>query len=401
MSTQNYQYIIIGGGLAGVSAIDGIRERDTTGSILLLSDEHQLPYDRPPLSKKLWFEKKQVADIFLHDPKFYADTGVHLALGTKIISLDTQQKRVSDRQGNSFSFAKLLLATGGSPRKLSIPGSDLAGIFYYRELDDYLALRKKAFAGKSVVIIGGGFIGSELAAALNINQLEVTMIFPEAYLVSRVFPDYLGKAIQQHYLERGVKILNNDNPTSISQLGDKLLIKTEAGKQLVSDLVIVGIGIAPKTKLAANAGLQTGNGIIVNEFLQTSHPDIYAAGDNALFPYQALGQQMRIEHWDNALNQGKYAGRNMAGANEPFTYMPYFFSDLFEFGYEAVGEVNSALETFADWQEPNTTGVIYYLKDSKIRGVMLCNVWEKVESARELIRKGEPITPDKLHNLIK
>lgn len=401
MSTQNYQYVIIGGGLAGASAIDGIRERDKNGTILLVSEETQLPYDRPPLSKKLWFGKKQVADIFLHDQKFYADTGVTLALGTTIVTLDINQKQMKDNQGNAIGYEKLLLATGASPRRLSIPGSDLAGICYYRYLDDYLTIRKQANAGKSVVIIGGGFIGSELAAALNINKLEVTMIFPEAYLVNRVFPEYLGQAIQQHYLERGVKILDNDKPIAISQLGDRFLTKTAAGKQITSDIVIIGIGVAPEIKLAADAGLKTGNGVIVNEFLQTLLPDIYAAGDVALFPYQALGQQMRIEHWDNAINQGKWAGRNMAGANEPFTYMPYFFSDLFEFGYEAVGEVNSSLVTFADWQEPNVTGIIYYLKDNKVRGVMLCNVWGKIESARELIKKGETVSPEKLRGAIR
>jgi len=165
--------------------------------------------------------------------------------------------------------------------------------------------------------------------------------------------------------------------------------------------VIVGIGIAPYLDLARNSGLQTANGIIVDEYLQASLPDIYASGDNAFFPYHVLGKQTRIEHWDNALNQGKWAGRNMAGAREPFTYMPYFFSDLFEFGYEAVGDVDARLETFADWQKENETGVIYYLKDGKVRGAMMCNVWEKVEAARTLIRKGDTMTPDKLRGAIR
>ena len=401
MSTQNYQYIIIGGGLAGVSAIDGIREQDKTGLILLLSDEHQLPYDRPPLSKKLWLGKKKIEDIFLHNHQFYHENGVKLALGSKAVSVDATRKLVFDNKQNIYHYEKLLVATGGSPRLLPIPGGNLEGLIYFRTLDDYLTLKKKAMEKASVLIIGGGFIGSELAAALNINQLDVTMIFPDAYLVSRVFPEALGKALQIHYLEHKVKILNEDKPVSISNLGDKYLTKTESGKQLITDVIIIGIGVIPEIGLASDAGLHTVNGIIVNELLQTSNPDIYAAGDNALFPYQALGQPMRVEHWDNALNQGKYAGRNMAGATEPYHYMPYFFSDLFDFGYEAVGEVNSALETFADWQEINHTGVIYYLKDNKVRGVMLCNVWDKVEQARELIRKSEPVTLAQLVGLIR
>lgn len=400
MLEQFYTYVIVGGGLAGASAVQGIREHDENGSVLLIGGEKHLPYDRPPLSKKLWFGKKKVEEIFVHDQDFYDQKGVELALSTRAVALDANQKTVTDDGGKSYRYEKLLLATGGTPRSLPIPGGDLDWLYYYRYLDDYLRMRREAAAGKSAVVIGGGFIGSEMAAALNMDELDVTMIFPESYLAQRVFPDYLGQAIQQQYLERGVKILTGDVPASLIREGNTFITQTENGEQIESDLVVIGIGIVPAVELAEGAGLQTGNGIVVNEYLQTSHPDIYAAGDNALFPYQALGQQMRIEHWDNALNQGKWAGRNMAGAREPFTYMPYFFSDLFAFGYEAVGDVNTELDTFADWQKENDTGVIYYLKDGKVRGAIMCNVWGKVDAARELIRKGERVTPEDLRGAI-
>jgi NADPH-dependent 2,4-dienoyl-CoA reductase/sulfur reductase-like enzyme len=166
-------------------------------------------------------------------------------------------------------------------------------------------------------------------------------------------------------------------------------------------MVIVGVGIAPDVALARDAGLETANGIVVDGYLRTSGPDVFAAGDNAFFPYQALGITTRVEHWDNALNQGKQAGRNMAGANQPYDYMPYFFSDLFEFGFEAVGEVDAQHETVLDWQKENDTGVIYYLKDGRVRGAMMCNVWDKVPVARELIKKGEQISKDALRGLIR
>ena len=175
---------------------------------------------------------------------------------------------------------------------------------------------------------------------------------------------------------------------------------TESGKRIQSDIVVMGIGAMPDIRLARASGIETGNGITVNGYLQTSQPDIYAAGDNALFPYQALGQAMRVEHWDNALNQGKWAGRNMAGAHEPYTYMPYFFSDLFEFGYEAVGEIDSSLEMFADWQKENDTGVVYYLRNGRVRGAMMCNVWNQVALARKMILKGEPIARANLQGAI-
>jgi 3-phenylpropionate/trans-cinnamate dioxygenase ferredoxin reductase component len=397
---QIYDYVIVGGGLAGASAVEGIRELDKAGNILLIGAEAHLPYDRPPLSKKLWFGKQKVEDVFLHDRNFYEQHGVTLALDTRAERLDPESRTLQVSGGKFYGYRKLLLATGCKPRMLNIPGADLEGICYFRVLDDYLHVRGLAAEGGSAVIVGGGFIGSELAAALNVNKLDVTMVFPGATLCDRVFPEYLGSAMRQHYLEKGVKFLAPDQPVSFGRNGGKFTTRTEMGATLESDIVIVGVGVVPELGLAESAKLETANGIVVNEYLQTSRPDVYAAGDNAYFPYRVLGYQTRIEHWDQALNQGKHAGRNMAGANEPYTYQPYFFSDLFEFGYEATGEVDARLETFADWQKENHTGVIYYLREGKVRGVMLCNVWDKVEAARELIRKGETMTPEKLRGLI-
>ncbi len=392
MAERHSDYLIVGGGLAGAAAIEGIRERDPKGSITMIGAENHLPYDRPPLSKKLWFGKLEVKDIFLHDQSFYDSSGVTLVTGRSVVVLDARNRTVSDSQGERYQFRKLLLATGGSPRTLPIAGGDLPGICYYRFLDDYERIRREAAQGRSAVIIGGGFIGSEIAAALFTKQLKVTMIYPSAYLCDRVFPQDLGLAIQSQYQSRGIRILKSERATSIERRGSQFLVRTSGGQDVEADLVVVGIGIRPNVELAEQAGITTGDGMVVNEFLQTSHPDIYAAGDNARFPYQALGQQMRVEHWDNALNQGKHAGRNMAGAHETFAYMPYFFSDLFEFGYEAVGEVNSDLETVAEWQKPHDTGVVYYLRNDKIRGAMMCNVWDKVDAARELIRHGAGVS---------
>lgn len=396
---MEYDYVIVGGGLAGASAVQGIRELDTKGTVLLLGEEKYLPYDRPPLSKKLWFSDTKVEEIFLHEADFYDQHGVTVAIGTRVTKLDPAAKTVTAANGAIYRFGKLLLATGGTPRRLTIPGGDLVGVCYFRTLDDYLRTRDGAVEGKSALVIGGGFIGSELAAALNAS-LEVTMVFPGANLCDRVFPDYLGQALQQHYQKRGIKVLSSEMPVSVGKHGEKFQTQLTSGKIIESDLLLVGIGLTPSTDLAEEAGLTVGNGIEVNEYLESSCKGIYAAGDNAFFPYPALGQRMRIEHWDNALTQGKWAGRNMAGAHEPFSYQPYFFSDLFEFGYEATGEVDSRLDTFADWQKENDTGVIYYLRDGKVRGVMMCNVWGKIEVARELIRRGETLKPEQLRGAI-
>jgi 3-phenylpropionate/trans-cinnamate dioxygenase ferredoxin reductase subunit len=401
MAEYSYRYAIAGGGLTGGFAVEGIRKHDPNGTIALIGSEKHLPYDRPDLSKKLWFGKKKVEQIFPHDKDYYASNGVDAVLGTQVVGLDAARRVITDGRANTYRYDKLLLATGGFPRTLDLPGGDLPGICYFRYLDDYLKLREQAAEGRSAVVIGGGFIGSEIAAALTINKVQVTMVFPAAYLVHRVFPAALGRALTDLYVSRGIVVETNDAPASFEQAGDRFVTQTRNGKRIESDLVIAGVGILPAVKLAETAGLAVENGIAVNEFLQTSNPDVYAGGDAAVFPYQALGKRMRIEHWDNAVNQGRHAGENMAGAGAPFAYMPYFYSDLFEFGYEAVGDVDPRLETFADWRKENETGVIYYLEDGAVRGAMMCNVWDKVPDARELIRQGKKMTAEDLRGAIK
>ncbi|MDD5705364.1 MAG: 4a-hydroxytetrahydrobiopterin dehydratase [Kiritimatiellae bacterium] len=388
MTEHTCEYLIVGAGLAGASAVEGIRECDRRRAITMLGAEPHLPYDRPPLSKKLWLGQKKLRDIYLHSRAFFEDQGVALLTDRRAVALDVRHKTVHDASGRSYRFGKLLLATGATPQVLPIHGGRLDGICYYRELDDYRRIRAEAQADKSVAIVGGGFIGSEMAAVLCSNKLRVTMIYPASHLCDRVFPEKLGLAMEQRFRERGIRILKAQKPVAFARRGSRFIVRTDAGTRLEADLVIVGAGVAPAVALAMQAGLATGDGILVNAYLQTAHPDIYAAGDNARFPYRALGQTARVEHWDNALNQGRQAGRNMAGAQAPFTYMPYFFSDLFEFGYEAVGEVNARMETRADWRKPFETGTIYYLRNGKIRGAMMCNVWDQVETARALIRDG-------------
>jgi NADPH-dependent 2,4-dienoyl-CoA reductase/sulfur reductase-like enzyme len=400
MPVQSYSYVVVGAGLSGASAVEGIRQVDQRGSILLLGAEKDLPYDRPPLSKQLWTGGKTVAEIVLHDKGFYKMNAVDLRLGMEVTQIDATAHTIRDSQDNAYRYERLLLATGGTPRHLNIPGGESEGISYYRTLHDYRRMRDAAVEGKSVLVIGGGFIGSEIAASLRANNLAVTMLFPSSWLVSRVFPEYLGRYLTEQYRAKGIEILTDDEPVSIYRNGNGYVTRSRAGLEIRRDLIVAGIGITPNLTLARSAGLSTANGVIVNEYLQTSAPDIYAAGDIALFPEAGFGPR-RLEHWDNAVNQGRHAGRNMAGAREPFTYIPFFFSDLFEFGYEAVGDINSRLTTFADWQEENKTGVIYYLDGERLRGAMMCNVWGKVDAARALIQKAQPASAENLRGAIQ
>jgi 3-phenylpropionate/trans-cinnamate dioxygenase ferredoxin reductase subunit len=396
-----YDYVIVGAGRAGASAVEGIRELDQSGSILLVGAEPYLPYDRPPLTKQLWSGKQAEADIYVHDAAYYESEGVTLLTSERVTELRAGERTIVSDSGRSESYRKLLLATGGRPRRLPIPGAGLEGVVYYRTLDHYEALSRNP-KRKSILVVGGGFIGSEIAAALNQSGAKVTMVYPGRYLCEQVFPESLARSIQSRYEERGIRTLGRELLTSIAPgARGGLIAHTQDGERLECDAIVVGAGIEPETGLAATAGLRVGNGIEVDELLESNTGGIYAAGDNASFPYRALRRQMRMEHWDNAVSQGRAAGRNMAGAGEPFDYMPYFFSDLFEFGYEAVGDVDTSLTTFADWEEENETGAVYYLRDGRVRGVMLCNVWGRLDEARTLITSGVRVSERDLRGAVR
>jgi NADPH-dependent 2,4-dienoyl-CoA reductase/sulfur reductase-like enzyme len=322
---------------------------------------------------------------------------VKLNLGQKIVSLDPVNISVQDDQGITYHGEKLLLATGGAPRLLPFGGDQ---IIYYRTLADYRRLAKMSAVGKTFAVIGGGFIGSEIAAALALNGKKVTMLFPDDGIGAAVYPHDLSQFLNEFFRKKGVEIWSGESVIGAEANRGKVTLKTKSGKELLVDGVVAGIGIQPNVDLAKNAGLQTGNGIIVDETLNTSHPGIYAAGDVAEFFNPALNKRMRVEHEDNANTMGRQAGRNMAGASEPYHHLPYFYSDLFELGYEAVGELDARMTVYADWEKPFQKGVLYYLKDDRVRGVLLWNVWEKIPAARKLIADSKSVKPEDLKNLL-
>ena len=384
----NYQYLIIGGGMTAAAAVDGIRDVDSTGSIGLISAELDAPYDRPPLSKALW--KGTSLDRIW---RRLEGKGVDLHLGRVVKEIVPTQTQVVGDKGDVVTYRKLLLATGGRPRRLPF-GDDQ--IIYFRTLSDYRRLRTLTETGRRFAVIGGGFIGSEIAAALALNGKEVVMIFPGKDIGDRVFPRPLARFVSDYYKAKGIEVLGGEKIVGFETRGNQQVLKTSADRAIVVDGVVAGVGIEPNVELAHMAGLEVDNGIVVDEFLHTGHPDIHAAGDVATFHNPLLGKRIRVEHEDNANSMGRQAGRNMAGKSEPYHHLPSFYSDLFELGYEAVGEVDSRLETFADWKRPNEEGVIYYLQHGRVRGVLLWNVWQQVEAARKLIAEPGPFTPEDL-----
>jgi NADPH-dependent 2,4-dienoyl-CoA reductase/sulfur reductase-like enzyme len=389
----HYEYLIVGGGMTAAAAIGGIRQVDPAGSIGLISVETHPPYNRPPLSKGLW-KGAPLDKIWRAVP----DQGVEFHLGRAARRLDPQTKRVMDEEGTLYTFDKLLLATGGTPRRLPFGDDD---IIYYRTLDDYERLRSLSDRGGRFAVIGGGFIGSEIAAALCMNGREAALLFPEQGIGERLFPGDLAQFLNDYYRRKGVEVRPGELVTGLERQGDQLVLKTRSGEngreqEMPVDGVVAGIGIQPNVELAKTAGLELDNGIVVDEFLITNRPAIYAAGDVASFYNPVLDKRLRVEHEDNANTMGRAAGRIMAGERVPYAYLPFFYSDLFDLGYEAVGELDPRLETVADWQEPFQKGVVYYVQAGRVRGVLLWNVWDQVDAARALIAEPGPFRPEDL-----
>jgi 3-phenylpropionate/trans-cinnamate dioxygenase ferredoxin reductase subunit len=388
---SDHKYVIVGGGLTAASAVEGIRAHDPDGSILLLTRENFLPYHRPPLSKDLWFGKKTIDEVPVHPEKFWTDNKVTVELRREIVELDPENRRVQDERGVAWGYEKLLLATGGRPRRLDVEGSNREGIHYFRGLEDYLALKERIGHQEHVLVLGGGFIATELAAALRHAGQEVTFLYPREYPLHRVLPRDLGLAVAELYRERGIETVSNQMIVGFEEQGGLIVARTRTGDLVSTQTVVVGAGIEPQVDLAEVADLEVGNGIEVDDHARTTDRNIWAAGDVAEFPYLALGRTARIEHWDHALHHGKVAGANMAGADQVYDHIPMFWSDFFDLGCEAVGEVEAGLETVAVWKEPMREGIVFYRRDDVVRGVLLWNVWERVEWARGLIREAQPM----------
>ena len=390
MSETETRYLVVGGGMTGDAACKGIREHDADGTVTLVGAESHPPYKRPPLTKDLWSGGDE--------EKIWRGTDqldVDLRLGRTIVSLDADGRLATDDAGDTYRYDKVLLATGGRPRHL--PGGGADGVVYYRTLDDYRQVRGLAKDGARFVVVGGGFIGSEIAAALASNGCSVTMVFPDPGVCARLFPAELSAFVTDYYREKGVEVLAGETVEAVANG----TVRTGGGTELEADGVIAGLGIEPATELAAAIGLPVDDGVVVDELGRAGgREDVFSAGDVARFPLAALGHAARVEHGDHANTHGRMVGANMAGAGQPYDHLPFFYSDLFELGYEAVGDLDSRQRVVVSWKEPNRKGVIAYVDDeNRPRGFLLWDVWGKVDAARDLIRAGEPVDEAALGDL--
>ena len=422
MPGNSFPYVIIGGGMTADAAIGGVREvdADVGHAMARFSGGRFPPYQRPPLSKGLWLGSEQPETIWRKVS--VEELGVSEHLGVRVVAIDPANHTVTDAEGNTYQYEKLLLATGGRAKRLPFGPTGPEGIIYYRTMQDYLNVRLHAARAERIIMVGGGFIGAEMAAALNMTGRQVTMIFPEETILERIMPHELGVYINDYFRAKGVQVLNGDVPVAFERSAERqpLIMTTRSGEKMEADQVVAGLGIAPDVEVAATAGLRVEDGIVVDEYARSSHHDVYAAGDVARYPAHALARSMRVEHEDHANAHGRLAGANMArarlaGDQQPYDHIPSFYSDMFELSYEGVGIMDGRLQTFGDWeQEPAAgaqgetpleqrfrSGVVYYLERQRVVGVLLWRKGRGLRQARRLIEEGRVIDdPTQLRGVI-
>lgn len=386
-------YVIVGGGLASTAAIDAMRRRDKTTRVVLVAAEAHLPYDRVPLSKAYLLNDIERDQVFLRPPRFYERHKVDLMLARPATALDLQNHRLTLADGQHIAFAKLLLATGGRPRPLPIPGADLAGIFYLRTLDDAEALQQAMRQARQAVVIGGGFIGCEVATGFAQRGLQTTMVELTSAPLSLAVDIETSHFMASFLRQRGVTVLTDTAATHCT--GDQGQVKavvTNTGKELPADLVVVGVGITLNTELAVTAGLPVDHGIVVNEYLEAT-PGIYAAGDIARYYSPPLGRHVRVEHYDVALQHGRIAGANMAGAHQAYTELPYFFSHMGPLHLDVIGDMSRRQHSVRRGPlglEPGFTQ--FYFADGLLQAALCVNGDPALlQAARERIRQQQPV----------
>jgi NADPH-dependent 2,4-dienoyl-CoA reductase/sulfur reductase-like enzyme len=379
-----HDYLIIGGGMAADAAAKAIREVDAAANVGIVGDDPSPPYQRPPLSKAMWKGDKSPADIDLAT----AGSGATLHPGRRIASLDRVAHVARDDRGDSYRYRRLLLATGATPRLLPFDGGER--LIHYRTLADYEALRGYAKPGAYIAVIGGGFIGCELAASLCSIGCKVSLLFPGETIGAGRYPAALAHYLDDYYRGRGVDLHPGTRVVGGEATQGGVKLELSNGEVMLVEAAVAGLGVTPNVTLAEQSGLTVDNGIVVDAQLRSSDADIWAAGDVANFHSVALDRRMRVEHEDAAVSMGRLAGRVMAGLDGSYTTQPFFYSDLFDLGYEAVGLLDTRLQVVEDWREPYREGVVYYLDGGRVRGVLLWNTWDQVDAARELIAEPGP-----------
>jgi len=390
--------VILGGGMvAGYAAKQAVELGLPSGELAILSADNAVPYERPPLSKGFLAGKDSEDAIKISPDDFYKKQGIELRLECEVTSVDVKRKRLLLEGGEEFGFQKLVIATGASPRTLKIAGSHLQNLFYLRTLNNSKIIRNAAEKAKHAVVIGGGFIGMEVAAVLAQKGIEVAMVLNDDRVFKRLFSPDMSTFFETYYASRGVRLIKS---TSVTELRGEGVVKSAVlkdGQTVSCDLVVAGIGVQPSIEMLANSGLDVGDGILVNEYLQTTHPDILAAGDVANYQDVIFGRRRRVEHWDNAVSQGQYCARSLMGDKTPFRHVPYFFSDVFDLSYEYWGDSSGADQVMHRGDLSSNSFSVWWVRQQRLVAAFTLNRPDEERNlAPQWIESGQSVSSAKL-----
>ncbi len=385
--TRDRTFVIAGAGHAGGRAAEAMRSADFDGRIVLIGEENYPPYERPPLSKELLRDDDGVERTFLNPAEYYAGKGIEHRPGVRVEGIEAEAHRLRLGDGETLGYDKLLLTTGGRVRRLTLPGAELGGVHYLRGIDDSLAIRKALARDASIVIIGGGFIGLEVAASARARGCAVSVIEMQDALLGRVADPEIGRLLAEVHGAHGVEVLTGIGVERLDGDGRVRRVVCSDGRALDADAVVVGIGIIPNADLAEEAGLEVDNGIVVDVFGQTSDADIYAAGDVANHPNPILGHRVRLESWQNAQNQGISVARNMCGAGTPYAEVPWFWSDQFDINLQMAGAPQSWDRLVWRGDPASNRFIVFYMAGDVVVAVNAFNLGREVRIAKFLIER--------------
>jgi 3-phenylpropionate/trans-cinnamate dioxygenase ferredoxin reductase component len=382
---------IVGASLAGAKAAEAARESGYDGRVVLIGDEGTAPYERPPLSKAVLRGEAEPASTRVHPEDFYGEHEIELVT-ERAVALDTTSRRVELAGGDTLAFDAAILATGAEPRRLSVPGAELQGVHYLRTVDDSTRLRDAIRASSRVAVVGAGWIGCEVAASARQMGADVVLIAPARLPLGRVLGDEMGDVFRRLHADHGVQLRLGVGVGELRGSGSVDEVVLSDGTTEGADLVVVGIGVAPRTDVAGPAsGLAVDNGIVVDQHLETNVAAVYAAGDVANAWHPRYRRHVRVEHWANALNQGTTAGRNVAGWREVYDRLPYFFSDQYDLGMEYVGLSSSGDDLVVRGDLEAREFVAFWHRDGVVRAAMNVNVWDVVEDLKLIVGAQRPV----------
>jgi 3-phenylpropionate/trans-cinnamate dioxygenase ferredoxin reductase component len=395
MSAQQ-TFVIVGASLAGAKAAETLRDEGFDGRVVLVGEESERPYERPELSKGYLLGKKPAEKLYVHEADFYKAHDIELRTSRKVTAIDRESRVLTLDNGELLDYDRLLLTTGAWPRRFPAKGADLPGVAYLRTLEESTALQSAIKAAARVVVVGAGWIGCEVAACARMLGAEVSMVAPDEYPLQRVLGQEVGKVYRDLHAEKGVDLHLSIGVDAIEGTGKVEGVRLSDGTLVEGDLVVVGIGATPRDELAREAGLDLDNGVVVDEFLQTSSPEIFAAGDVASAWHPFYEDRIRVEHWANALNQGPAAARNMLGQHKPYVTTPYFYSDQYDFGMEYHGYATTWDRVIFRGDPASREFLAFWVKDGRVRAGMNANIWDVSDPLKAVVRSGLVVDLDRL-----